>query len=382
MLPKTGGVYVYLRAAYGDGAAFVIGWLYLLVSTPATLGALSTFFAELLTGLLGVDARTRPEWVVPVVAGATIAILSVANLLGARLGSAIQSALTVVKVGAIVAMVLTILLLAHGSFGHIAPSAWGAQNVGSGAASVIWAYDGWVAVSMIAGEIVAPEKEMKGIIITGMLIIIGLYLGANVAYFYAMPVEVMAQEVGGIPQRLMGDLLGPSARAGIGLAILCSVFGALNGNILSKPRVSYALSRDGLTFRFLGRPHPRWATPYWAIVIEALVALVLIAALRDFDALTTYFVVVEWASLLFAVGAVFVLRRRMPDATRPFRTPAYPWVPLIFIVGTFAGLVAIVSGEVARPIPNYAPLFGLLIAAAGFPVYRVWRRLLPAKGAA
>ncbi len=382
MLPRTGGVYVYLRAAYGDGAAFVVGWLYLLVSTPATLGALSTFFAELLTGLLGSDPRTRPEWLVPVVAGATIATLSLANLLGARLGSAIQGALTVIKVSAIVAMVLTVFLLAPGTFGHIAPSAGGASNLGSGAASVIWAYDGWVAVSMIAGEIVAPEKKMKGIIVAGMLIIVALYLGANVAYFYAMPVEAMAQEVGGIPQRLMGDLLGPWGRAGIGVAILCSVFGALNGNILSKPRVSYALSRDGLTFQFLGRPHPRWATPYWAILIEALVALVLIALLRDFDALTTYFVVVEWASLLFAVGAVFVLRRRMPDAPRPFRTPAYPWVPLVFIVGTFVGLAAIVSGEVAREVPNYAPLFGLLIAAAGFPVYRVWRRLVPTKGAA
>jgi APA family basic amino acid/polyamine antiporter len=209
-----------------------------------------------------------------------------------------------------------------------------------------------------------------------------LYLAANVAYFYAMPVEMMAQEVGGIPQRIMGDLLGPWARVAIGIAILCSVFGALNGNILSKPRVSYALSRDGLTFQFLGRPHPRWATPYAAIVIEALVALVLIALLRDFDALTTYFVVVEWASLLFAVGAVFVLRRRMPEVPRPFRTPAYPWVPLVFLVGTVLGLVAIVEGEIARPVPNYAPLLGLLIAVAGFPVYRVWRRLVPPQGEA
>ena len=189
-----------------------------------------------------------------------------------------------------------------------------------------------------------------------MLAIVVLYLGANVGYFYALPVEAMAREAGGVPQRIMADRLGPMGATLIGAAILCSVFGALNGNILAKPRVAYALARDGLTFAFLGRAHPRWATPHAAILIQAAVALVLVATLRDFDKLTTYFVVVEWSALLFAVGAVIVLRRRMPDAPRPFRTPAYPWVPLVFLVGTLAGLAAIVWGEVHQPVPNYSPL--------------------------
>jgi APA family basic amino acid/polyamine antiporter len=124
----------------------------------------------------------------------------------------------------------------------------------------------------------------------------------------------------------------------------------------------------------LGRAHPRWATPYAAIVVHAIGALLLVAVLRDFDRLTTYFVVVEWCALVFAVGAVIVLRWRRPDAPRPFRTPGYPWTPLVFIVGTLAGLGAIVAGEVALPTPNYSPLWGLLIAAAGLPVYAIWRR--------
>ena len=171
----------------------------------------------------------------------------------------------------------------------------------------------------------------------------------------------------------MADLLGPIGGALIGAAILCSVFGALNGNILAKPRVAYAMARDGLTFGFLGRVHPRWATPHAAILIQAAMAILLVVALRDFDALTTYFVVVEWSALLFAVAAVIVLRTRLPEAPRPFRTPGYPWVPLVFLVGTLAGLVAIVWGEIDRPVPNYAPLWGLLLAGAGFPVYAVWR---------
>jgi basic amino acid/polyamine antiporter, APA family len=375
MLPHTGGAYVYLRAAYGDSAAFVFGWIYLLVTTPATLGALSTFFAELLLGVLGRDPGRVHPWTVPVLAGCTIAALSVVNLLGARLGSAVQTVLAFIKVGALLALIVVSFASGGGSFGHLAPTPGGGSNLGNGAASVIWAYDGWIAVSMIAGEVMGAEKRMRRIIVAGMAGIVVLYLAANVGYFYAMPVEAMARETAGVPQRIMSNWLGPAGATIIGAAIMCSVFGALNGNILAKPRVSYALARDGLTFAFLGRAHPRWATPYAAIVIQAVVGLVLVALLRDFDRLTTYFVVVEWTALLFAVGAVLVLRRRRPDAPRPYHTPAYPWVPLLFLAGTVAGLVAIVWGEVSRPVPNYSPLWGLLIAVAGFPVHRAWLRL-------
>ena len=373
MLPQTGGAYVYLRAAYGDSAAFVFGWLYLLVTTPATIGALATFFAELLLGLAGFDLRSSGPWSIPIVASITILALTGVNLLGARLGSAVQGVLTIVKVGALLVLMLVSFTMPGGTFAHLASSGH-ASNLGRGAASVIWAYDGWIAVSMIAGEVKAPERLMRRVIVVGMLAIVVLYVGANVGYFFVMPVGAMAQEVGGVPQRIMADRLGPMGATFIAAAILCSVFGALNGNVLAKPRVAYALARDGLTFSFLGRAHPRWSTPHAALTIQAAVALVLVALLRDFDRLTTYFVVVEWFALLFAVGAVLVLRRRRPDAPRPFRTPGYPLVPIVFLVGTLVGLVAIVRGELDQATPNWAPVFGLLLAAAGFPVYALWRR--------
>jgi amino acid transporter len=312
---------------------------------------------------------------VPAIAAATILILTGVNLLGARPGSAVQTIFTVVKIVALVVLMMVSFTAAAGSFAHLRPSEGGPRNLGLGAASVIWAYDGWIAVSMIAGEVRAPEQLMRRIIVAGMLAIVFLYVGANVGYFYALPVEAMAATAGGVPQRIMADRLGPPGGGLIAGAILCSVFGALNGNILAKPRVAYALARDGLTFSVLGRVHPRWATPHIALVVHALVAVVLVGVLRDFDRLTTYFIVVEWGALLFAVGAVIVLRRRWPDARRPFRTPGYPWTPLVFILGTAAGLIAIVAQEIDRPLPNYSPLWGLLIAAAGFPVYAVWRRL-------
>ena len=369
LLPQAGGVYVFLREAFGDAAAFVFGWLYVLITTPTTVAALSVVFAEFLLNLLGltVDAKVQ------IIAIAAIIVLTGANVLGARVGAAVSGVTTLVKVTALAAIILGAFLLGHGNLSNI--TAGGAVQGGGLAravAAVIWTYDGWVAVSMIAGEVVAPERLMKRIIIVGMLVIVTLYIGANLAYLYMMPVGVMAQQKEAIARTVMTGIAGPAGGTLIMLAIMTSIFGALNGNLLAKPRVAYAMGRDGLTFAFLGKIHPRWSTPWPAQLIVSAVAIIMVLALNDYDSLITYFVVVEWAALIFAVGALFVLRRKMADAPRPFRTPAYPWVPLLFVIGTVIGLSAIVWGQIQ--VGNYAPLYGLAIAAAGFPVHHLWKR--------
>ena len=385
LLPKTGGSYVFLRAAYGDSSAFVFGWIYLLITSPAGIGALATFFAELLLGVLGRDPGKLAWWVIPTIASTAIVVFSGANLFGALFGSAIQGFFTFVKVAALVLLIGVSLTLAHGSFSHFTGGG-GVKlaRVGSGIADVIWAYDGWIAVSMIAGEVVAPEKLLKKIIIIGMLAIVALYVTANVSYLYAMPLDTMAAQKKFVPQKIMSGAIAPWMGTAISACIMCSVLGALSGNVLAKPRVSYALAKDGLTFGFLGRAHPRWSSPYSAILIQAAVAAILVFTIRDFDALTRYFVVVEWSALLFTVGAVFVLRKKMPDAPRPYRTPGYPWVPLLFIVGTAVGLGAILWSEITNtmtvdgkdlPDPHYSPIWGLLMAVAGFPVFWIWRKI-------
>jgi amino acid transporter len=371
LLPRAGGEYVFLREAYGDAAAFVFGWLFVLVTTPTAVAALSTVFSEFLLNLLGrpADAAT-----VQMIAIAAIITLTLANVRGARVGAAVSGVTTLVKVTALAAIILGAFLLGDGSLSNITE---GGVVQGGGlaraVASVIWTYDGWIAVSMIAGEVVAPERLMKRIIITGMLVIVTLYIGANLAYLYMMPVSIMAQQEEAIARTVMTAIAGPIGGAVIMLAIMTSVFGALNGNFLAKPRVAYAMARDGLTFSFLGRTHERWSTPWAALLVQGAVAIIMVLALRDFDALTTYFVVVEWAALIFAVGAVFVLRRKMAEAPRPFRTPGYPWVPLVFVIGAAVGLSAIVWGEIK--VGNFSPIYGLGIAAAGFPVHHLWKRL-------
>ena len=212
MLPRTGGPYVFIHAAYGPAAAFVFGWLYLLVATPAAIGALTTFGAELLLGLAGWAPRTSRRARCPPSPSVAIVLLGAANLRGARLGSAIQEMLTVLKVGALVLVMALAFFASGGSFTHLgerAATSVGASALGRAAASVIWAYDGWIAVSMIAGEIVAAEKQMRRIVIAGMLGIVLLYLGANIAYFYVMPVAEMAQAHEGVPQRIAASVLGP-----------------------------------------------------------------------------------------------------------------------------------------------------------------------------
>ena len=379
MIPRTGGLYVYLREAYGEAAAFVFGWLYVSVTAPAAIAALATAFIDYLMLALGIPAQSGSPGM-KLAAASSIAILAVVNVLGTRLGAGFQSIFTVMKTGALVAIILAAFTLGHGSFAHLAPPVGAAVALGPLAravASVIWSYDGWIAVSMIAGEVMAPDRLLKRMIIAGMLVIVLLYLGANVAYIFAMPADQMVREQAGIAARLMSDIFGPIGGKLIGVCIMASVLGALSANLLARPRVAFAMARDRLGFHFFGHTNPRSGTPDLAIGVQAAVAIVLVLILGEFDTLTTYFVVVEWLALLFGVGSVFVLRRRMPDAPRPFRTPLYPLVPLVFVVGTAAGLGAIVWGEWQKG--NHSPVVGLLIAAAGFPVYAVYRRLVPVR---
>jgi amino acid transporter len=370
MLPRTGGVYVFLREAYGDAAAFVFGWIFVLVTTPATMAALATVFAEFVLNLLHVPSSVVTVQAIGI---AAIVTLTFANVLGARVGAAVSEATTVVKVAALAGIILGAFLLGQGSAANFME---GGPVKGDGlaraVASVIWTYDGWIAISIIAGEVIAPERLMKRIIIAGMLTIVILYVGANLAYLYMVPIGALSRQKEAIARTVMESIAGPAGGMAIMLAVTVSVFGALNGNCLARPRVAFAMARDGLTFSFLGKVHPRFATPWLAMLVQSAGAIGMVLVLRDFDRLTTYFVVVEWAALIVAVAAVFVLRRTMPDAPRSFRTPGYPWVPICFVLGTVIGVTAIVWGEIQAG--NYSPMYGLCIAAAGFPVHHVWKR--------
>ena len=379
MLPKTGGVYVYLRAAYGDGAAFVFGWLYLFAAIPSGLAALAVFFGELVLGLAGVSAATS-AWAIPSLASGAIVLLSAANIAGVRCGTSIQNVFALLKVGALLALVAAGLFSGAADFGRwFAAPAQPDTLAGLAAAtkSVMFTFNGWVYISLVAGEVVEPERRLARMIMTSMGVILALYLLANLAFLALIPLAAMPGTV--VAREAMRVALGPTAGVVMSACILASVFGAMNGVILTKARVAYALGRDGLIFAWLGRAHATRATPYVSILIQGGVAIILIFALTDpvsplrlFDRLTAYFILVEWLALVFAIAAVCVLRRTMSAAPRPYRVPGYPFVPAIFLVGTTGGLGAILWSACARG--DYSPLFGLGIMAAGFPAYALWRR--------
>jgi len=379
MMPKTGGTYVYLRAAYGDAAAFVFGWLYLLVAVPAGMAALSVFFGELIFGLTGGRA-TAGSWGVPAIAVFSLVALSIANVAGVRSGSAITNFFTFVKVGALVLFIVAAFASGQGDVArwHVAPEgAPAGGGLAAAAKSVLFTYNGWIYVSLVAGELIDPERRLTRIIVGGTGVIMALYVTANLAYLYLIPLDAMPGTV--VAREGMTMLFGPIGGLIMTLCILGSVFGTLNGVILTKARVAYALARDGLSFSVLGRAHATRATPYTSILIQGAMAVFLVLVLHEparplrlFDRLTAYFILVEWLALIFAIGAVFVLRRKMPDAVRPYRTPLYPWVPAFFILATVVGLSAVVWSSCSNG--DYAPLVGLGVVLAGFPVYGLWRR--------
>ncbi len=380
MLPKTGGTYVYLRLAYGDGAAFVFGWLYLLVAIPSGVAATAVFFGELTLRVFGVLPHAIP-WGIPVIASGAIVVLSAINILGVRQGAAIHNAFTVIKVGALLTLIIGAVLSQAGEvqrwFTVPAEFKGGFDGMASSAKSVLFTYTGWIYVTLVGGELHQPERRLSRVILTGTITVTLLYVGANLAYLYLIPMSAMGQPM--IAREAMMIIAGPVGAAIMNICILGSVFGGLNGVILTKARVAYAQARDGLSFAFLGRAHPTRATPHISIMIQGTVAVVLVVALHNplqplrlFDRLTAYFVLVEWLALVFGVGAVFVLRRKLPDLPRPYRTPGYPFVPIFFIAGTLAGLAALLWS--AFSIGDLSPLVGVAIVILGFPVYWIWRR--------
>ncbi|MGH9335059.1 MAG: APC family permease, partial [Vicinamibacteria bacterium] len=227
---------------------------------------------------------------------------------------------------------------------------------------------------LVGGEVRDPERQISRIIIIGMLIVIVFYLGTNLMYHLSLPASEIARETV-VARRVAADLFGPAGGLAMNAAILASVFGTLCAIVLTNSRVPYAMARDGLGFEFLGRCHSTFATPHVALLVQGAITIALISWLGSFSRLSTYFVLVEWSALVFAIAAVFVLRRKMPDAPRPYRTPGYPLVPLVFVSVVSVFLVGIAWSNAAGG--DWAPILGLAIALAGLPAFALWRRVAP-----
>lgn len=399
MLPKAGGDYVYLREAYGDLPAFFSGWTSVAIIATGALAALGTAFASFLSVFIPMDAvwieRTfhflgeDVHWrlgIAQVVAVGVILLFSAINTRGVALGGQIQWVLTAAKVLGITIIVGGAFLLSReGSWAHLrdpvtitaggtAGEAATVSAFGAAMLAALWAYQGWSNMTMAAAEVENPGRNVPRALIYGMLIVFGMYLLTNLAYFYALPTaEILTasstahRDALPVATKAANSFLGASGGRLISVLFLLSVIGALNGIVLMTSRVPFAMARDGVFFKSLGHLDPRSHVPARAIWVQGIWGS-LLALSGTFDQLTTSSIFAQWLIFAVSAGAVFVLRRKMPDAERPYRVLGYPVVPGLFVVG--AGWL-VVNTLQTNPVESAA---GLFLIALGLPFYLYFRR--------
>ena len=365
MNPAAGGLYVYLRDAFGPVPAFLYGWTFFLViatGSAATLAVASSAYLQQFFSLGPVGQKAA--------AVSLLAIVAAINVRSTRRSADVQNWSTAIKVGALLTM--SAVLLAFGGDTRQAAAFWPpsftasiASGMGLGMIGVLWAYEGWQYVTFSAGEATSPQRTFPRAIVTGTASLIGIYLFANVGYLAALGPGGVATS-NRVAAEAVSSVAGAAAGKLIAAAILVSIFSATNGITITAPRVYYAMARDGLFFRRLGDVHPRYGTPAISIIVGTVWAMVL-AASGTFEQLLTYVVFVGWIFYGLGAACVFALRRKQPTAIRPFRVPGYPWTPLLFIVAA----VALVANTIATQPVRAA--IGIGVVLLGLPVYVVWR---------
>ncbi|MEP6688909.1 MAG: amino acid permease, partial [Gemmatimonadales bacterium] len=365
LYPDAGGMYVYLREAFGPLTAFLFGWLYLVVM-PAGAGAIALVFAEYLGRLVPLG----PGQIRGVAVG-LILVLAAAQYRSVRFGAAIQNASTIAKVLAILAMTAAAFLLAAPGTGAWSgePSPLGSNwgGFGLGVVAVLWAYNGWQDVTCLSGEVRDPGRALPRAIVGGTLTVVAVYLLANAAYLRVLSIEEIARSPL-VAADLAVRLVGPAGSALIAALVCVSTFGSLNAVIMAIPRVFWAMADDGLFFRSVAAVHPRYRTPHVAICALAGLSI-LYLALRSFEQLVEAFVLASLPFWALGVASVIVLRREQPELPRVYRTPGYPLVPLLFV----AAMIALVVNSLWEHPETTATSLGAI--AAGVPLYYGWRWL-------
>ncbi len=386
MIPKAGGDYVYLRAAYGDLPAFLFGWMRFAVGATGSIAALAAGFAIFFTALFGLNApwyKTSFQlfggefvwqfgWA-QIVAILVIAVFSAINCGGVVLGGRTQTILTASKVFGFAVIIAGVYLFTPGVSWEQISGEFRTQNLtviqafGAAMLAALWAYDGWSNMPMAAGEIERPDRNVPRALIVGSLVILTIYLLTNLAYFHALPVDEIAANTGSpVATKAVTTFLGATGATFVAVAIMISITGALNGVILTDSRVLYAMAKDGLFPEKIAALSETTRVPVRAIIIQAIWASAL-ALLGTFDQLTTYVVFAAWIFYILTTSAVFVLRRKMPDATRPYKTLGYPFTPVIFIL---VGLWLLVNTLQTNPLEAGV---GIFLIALGLPVYLYFR---------
>ncbi len=385
MMPEAGGEYVYLKAAYGPFWGFLYGWTQMWVAKSASVATLATGFFYYLANFFPALENVVARIPLPIgenggpleiragqlLAMAVILGLGFVNWLGVKQGAGLQVTVTVLKVVLFAAVVGCGLFLGQAHVANFSTSVaarGGAAGFFAALVAALWAYDGWNNVGMVSGEIRNPQRNLPLALILGTILVILIYLAANVAYFAVLPASSVASS-NRVAAEMMRKILGSWGAGAVSFAAMISIFAALNGSILTGSRVPYALARDGYFFKAFARVHPERHVPGFSILALSAWSAVIVLSGR-FDQLYTLVIFPSWILYGMATASVLVLRYRRPDLDRPYRTLGYPLVPIVFVL-----VAALLLGFTLKNSPRESGL-GLILIAAGIPFYRNWSRKL------
>lgn len=362
--PRAGGGYVYLRETWGPLPAFLYGWTLVLVIATGAIAAVAVTFANYTLALAGANDR----FTVPLAVG-TIVLLAGINYVGVRPAAITTNIFTVLKLVALAALITAGLSFAAPTFGPSARPPVGPSGLGAALVPVLFTYGGWQQTNFIAEEIVDPERNLPRALVLGVVIVVTVYLLANIAYLRVLGVDGLAASTAPAADSMQA-VLGPVGGKLIAAGIAVSTFGFLNLVILVTPRVLQAMAADGVFFQRLAVLHPVHRTPAAAIAALAICAMVLTLT-GTFGQLVDYVTFGDWIFFGLTVAGLFIYRRREQGAgsreQNAFRVPGYPITPAIFVIAA----AFVVYSAIASNPTNAAIGAGLI--ALGIPAYRYWR---------
>lgn len=362
-IPKTGGMMIYIEEIYGKRYGFLTGWMQTVLFFPGTIAAVAVIFAQQASELLG-STSNNMKMVLPIAIG-IILLTALLNTIGSSFGGSIQ---TVATLGKLVPLVLIIIFgfTKGNSTSILTPMVGEGVNpvttLGQVLIATLFAYDGWINVGAIAGEMKDPGKDLPKAIVGGLSLVMAVYLAINVAYLWVAPASSLANVTS--PASLVATkLFGPIGGKLISAGILISVFGTLNGYLLTGPRVVYALTKEKLLpgSKILSKVN-KGGSPYNSILLISMLACIY-ALTGQFNLLSDLTIFAVWVFYVLTFIGVIILRKTKPDLYRPYKVPGYPVIPIIAILG---GTFVVINQLITAPLIS---LGGIIITIIGLPIY-------------
>ncbi|MGG3843322.1 APC family permease [Anoxybacillus kestanbolensis] len=360
-IPETGGLYVYIEKVYGKFWGFLCGWVQTIIYGPAVIGALGLYFGTMFAGIFSLPKES--ELWIGIMA---VLFLSVVNMLGSQFGGIVQSVLTAAKLLPIFLIIVFGVVKGNVPIFGMDNGSSQAINFGAAVLATLWAYDGWMNVGFVAGEMKNPAKTLPKAIITGILIVMFAYVAVNVALLHVLRADDIVALGPNAASEAATILFGSFGGKLIAIGILISIFGCLNGKVLTFPRMPLAMAIDGLfpLARYFSRIHPKWRTPVLATFMQITIAIIMML-LGNADRLTDIAIFSVFLFYGFAFYAVFLLRKSLPSNEQLYRVPFYPFTPIVAIVGT---AYIIISTVLHAPLDTF---LSIVVTISGIPVYYI-----------